>query len=115
MPRSSPTRPCGKARSGAARRSTSFVTLDVMPAGLQDPLLDEVLPGLAGDGLDQLARDRVEDVVVGESASGSWSRASGSGCACTRSARLISVRRDEHQVALAQAEPAAVRRAGRAR
>src|SRR3546814_2771057 len=35
------------------------------PAGAQHALADEILPALAGDLLDELPRDRIEDIVIG--------------------------------------------------
>ncbi len=73
----------------------------------EDPCLYEIFPGLAGNGLDQLARHRIQDVVVGETRAKARR-----GLQETDASHEVGAadpgRRHEHQVALAAAEAAAV-------
>ncbi len=98
-------------REGAVRGDeTVHVVRDALRHAdrLQDPLLGELLPGLAGDFLDQLAGDHVEHVVVGECRA-----EAGRGLQELQPAHGVGapevVERHEQQVALALGEAGAVR------
>ena len=108
MGRTAPsTRACGVATLPPSAAAEWRTLLSVHAHFFQDALGDEILPRQAGHGLDDLARDEVEDVVVGVGAAERRRRLD-----VPEAARDVSTvvgrLRPPEQVPGAEAEPAAV-------